>query len=532
MSDEELQEWKTHFGIENDAFIVLKYIMSTEMGEESPTRTKDPFQALKPWLQRFSPPKDAVIVLEYLLSNQRSNAVLSRGTHDQNTPPSYSTETDPPARDSYSLDTSQLSDSANDVHISTTAAVGVPDIQTFDQTAMDQAAFYAVTALQTLGQDSGYISPAAFHPSPNGHCNFGGPPTLDPSPNATMTLVPDISEGFGERVHEAVSQETVKGKSCIKCWLEKRKCDGDVGLCSRCVFAGVSLPQRICVRVCFADKAIFSKWKEPSYMMKLCWRSLKWLAVEKEVLLKHEEYGPTEPLIQYSLRLWAATRLLMKGWHIHGDEKLEMTEVRQPSSPLYGTVPVPRVLQNQLDQTLEEYIVLCEGLFLRDLQNLIKRRDRGKWVVVVLALTIMLNVLERDIWRLLYWIRHPAEANAWRHPSRPCTLVDKNIYLSNLMLSHFRSAVGGPSPLALDWSDSYITMLVGGDERTIEAMKQLSVRITHFEVHSFLGKKGCHQYKEASEDSLDFTLSSLPFMESAECFARLQDFVGDGQFGT
>jgi hypothetical protein len=108
----------------------------------------------------------------------------------------------------------------------------------------------------------------------------------------------------------------------------------------------------------------------------------------------------------------------MKGWQICGEETLEMREVTQARSPLYGTVPVPRVLQNQLDHELEQYIVLCERLFLRDLQGLIKRRDRHNWLVIVLALTLMLNVLERDIWRLLYWIRHPAEVSQRSHESR------------------------------------------------------------------------------------------------------------------
>ncbi|OJD28531.1 hypothetical protein ACJ73_00058 [Blastomyces percursus] len=599
---DQLQEWKQHFGIGDDAFIVLKYLMSTKMGEESPTNPKDPFlQALEPWIQRFNISDNAVTVLEYLLYKQKLNAV-EFGTHDWNTSPSYVA---PPARDSYSLDTSQLGNSASDAYISTMRAAGVSDVQTFDQATIGQATFLAdwpfsdIAALQTLGQGLGYQ--ADFHAFPDDHHNFGGPPTsqtfLEPSSSAAMTLVPGISEGFCGPVHEAVSKEVGKGKPCIRCWLEKRKCDGDdAQLCSRCMSTGVSLSQSVCIRVRFADEAIFSKlllkhevsgpmvsincrkfcptsvdqttifWKDKTGWKGIptsayCLKSAPYLhgyideyvsyylrTISREssclgLLFRIASMCVKEPLIQHSLRLWVATRLLVKGWYIHGDEKLEMTEVTQPSSPLYGTVPVPRVLQNQLDHALEDYIVLCEALFLRNLQNVIKRRDRSQWVVIFLALTIMLNVLERDVWRLLYWIRHPAEANAWRHPSRPCTLVAKNIYLSNLMLSHFRSATGGQSPLALGWSDSSIATLVDGNEHIINAMIQLRSYITYFggmcqyaediglalmQTEPLRDMKGYHKYEEANDSSLDFTLSLLPF--SRDYFAQLGDFVGDGQF--
>jgi hypothetical protein len=48
------------------------------------------------------------------------------------------------------------------------------------------------------------------------------------------------------------------------------------------------------------------------------------------------------------------------------------------------------------------------------------------------------------------------------------------------MLSHFRSATGGPNPLALDWTDPYNAMLVDNDKDITEAMKQLSSCVAQF----------------------------------------------------
>ena len=72
-------------------------------------------------------------------------------------------------------------------------------------------------------------------------------------------------------------------------------------------------------------------------------------------------------MFQMALNLYVATRLLMKGWEIAGEEALGMRPVEDAHSPLYGTVPAPRVLQNQLDRNLESYIIGKERLFLKTL---------------------------------------------------------------------------------------------------------------------------------------------------------------------
>jgi hypothetical protein len=50
----------------------------------------------------------------------------------------------------------------------------------------------------------------------------------------------------------------------------------------------------------------------------------------------------------------------MKGWEICGYERLGMDIVGRLESPLYGSIPVPRVLQNQLDHLLEAEIAKTE----------------------------------------------------------------------------------------------------------------------------------------------------------------------------
>lgn len=56
-------------------------------------------------------------------------------------------------------------------------------------------------------------------------------------------------------------------------------------------------------------------------------------------------------LLNGALRLWAANRLLVKGWQASVG-----LPVRSPCSPLVNATPAPRVLQHQLDRMFEQYI--------------------------------------------------------------------------------------------------------------------------------------------------------------------------------
>ncbi len=113
------------------------------------------------------------------------------------------------------------------------------------------------------------------------------------------------------------------------------------------------------------------------------------------------------------MRLWATNRLLMKGWEICGHERLGMGIVDRWESPLYGSIPVPRVLQNQLDHLLEAEVVKTEQHLLKTLQKVIRASNRSAWVIIFLAIAIILHVMERDTWRLLYWVNHQEQVSSF-----------------------------------------------------------------------------------------------------------------------
>jgi hypothetical protein len=104
-----------------------------------------------------------------------------------------------------------------------------------------------------------------------------------------------------------------------------------------------------------------------------------------------------------TLRLWAAHQLLMKGWELAKNGTLGMHEVTNPFSTLFGTVPAPRVLQNQLDRFLEQYCAQKECECLLGLQTLFRGGEKSQ-LPIYTVIALLLNIRERDIWRLSSWI--------------------------------------------------------------------------------------------------------------------------------
>ncbi|KAM4066683.1 hypothetical protein HRG_000745 [Hirsutella rhossiliensis] len=128
------------------------------------------------------------------------------------------------------------------------------------------------------------------------------------------------------------------------------------------------------------------------------------------------------------LDLWSATVLLMKGWQVK-----DGPVISAPLDPYVNTSPAPRVLQNQLDSLLERHIVEVEGAFLTLLQTTFEQRRSGEsnMKTAFAAALIFLRIIERDTWRLMYWIRHKEKAYQWRHPDSPTTLIERNIFCAN-----------------------------------------------------------------------------------------------------
>jgi hypothetical protein len=123
-----------------------------------------------------------------------------------------------------------------------------------------------------------------------------------------------------------------------------------------------------------------------------------------KLILEEQALLAESPLLRQALCLWTANRLLVKGWEAHEAEiVIDMT------SPYFWRRPAPRVLQNELDVRLEFYVAELESSLLRQLDRAMIQLKKYTWNELYCTCLLVLAIMERDTWRLVYWVRHKEE---------------------------------------------------------------------------------------------------------------------------
>ncbi|KAK1981030.1 hypothetical protein LZ30DRAFT_721355 [Colletotrichum cereale] len=155
--------------------------------------------------------------------------------------------------------------------------------------------------------------------------------------------------------------------------------------------------------------------------------------------------GRSLPMLQMTFDIWTANRMLMKGWQTRDSAYLQ----DRLHYACHNTGPTPRVLQNQLDQMLEEFIVTEEKKLLQSLEDAIFRRESTTRLDVMLTIILLLKVIEKDVWRLLHWVRHRSARYKWRHPSSAESLVHNGVFLSRMLLAYTATDMENHLPVKL-----------------------------------------------------------------------------------
>lgn len=216
-------------------------------------------------------------------------------------------------------------------------------------------------------------------------------------------------------------------------------------------------------------------------------------------------------LLRDALQLWTATQLLLHGATLHpSSDSLGILPISSPTSPLVNQTPLPRVLGNQLDHLIERRIWQLEKQILSELQRRIFGRKREDWIRIFLTLVVLMNALERDSWRLYYWVFHMEDGYAWRHPSSPQRLIEKNNILAESLAAHFSAISKGLTPFSLDWSHEQTVALIGNCEQhqsILESFERIG-RSLRSPDHALRVENILPHYREDDERSLDFLYSS------------------------
>lgn len=232
-------------------------------------------------------------------------------------------------------------------------------------------------------------------------------------------------------------------------------------------------------------------------------------------------------LVQKAFRVWIGqTFFFRSAWRLCGSDLLSMTPIHYPTSKkVHGVVPLPRLINQQLDFYLESRIAHLEKEVLEELQAHILDRNSLDWFGIYLTIFIILSTLERDTWSLNTW-EHDSEMlhqrvqmlnflqpnngfhKAWIWPLTvtPAKMIEKNMHLAQTLVFHFRTVSRGYVPFTLDWDQKQTIQMVGGEADAIEYMKMMRKRVSKLE--SVLQERQNAEYVRDDDNSLTALFTS------------------------
>lgn len=89
------------------------------------------------------------------------------------------------------------------------------------------------------------------------------------------------------------------------------------------------------------------------------------------------------------------TRLISKSFNIvSGHEALGLGPVENPSSPLNGRIPIPPMLDAQMDSILMDFMRARQKRGLSKLKTLMMSHSRENWFMIFLTTLVLLSNLE------------------------------------------------------------------------------------------------------------------------------------------
>ena len=98
--------------------------------------------------------------------------------------------------------------------------------------------------------------------------------------------------------------------------------------------------------------------------------------------------------VRNALHLSILSRLASKSFNIYGQETLGIRQELDPECPYYGRIPIPPLLDAQLDHMLMDKMEILKKSVLSELRRMIAGQGRKHWFKIYLIMSILLFNLE------------------------------------------------------------------------------------------------------------------------------------------
>ncbi len=108
-----------------------------------------------------------------------------------------------------------------------------------------------------------------------------------------------------------------------------------------------------------------------------------------------------QPVLQCSivglaLRLWSYSRIIEQTWRICGSETLGLKTINEPTNRWHGIIPVPPIMDTQLDQiVIQNLLVPLSKVLLRQFEYTVQNHNRpNTWFEIYLTSFILMTTTE------------------------------------------------------------------------------------------------------------------------------------------
>ncbi|CCC06748.1 unnamed protein product [Sordaria macrospora k-hell] len=193
-----------------------------------------------------------------------------------------------------------------------------------------------------------------------------------------------------------------------------------------------------------------------------------------EIVSMAMEYAETNKgsLVDTALDLWVVCRMIEDPWELLEGNELGVSRVDLPGTRFHGKIPIPPMMDTQLDQVIIQFILNhLRGKLIGLFEKNIKPAKPETWFETFLASFILLTHIER---LAAHSVRH-AETHTMPTKYSNTQFLEQAFNTAKIILSRFHYACNGSVPLGLEfnWKASHVSSMAKLGPKEVEFMQRV-----------------------------------------------------------
>ncbi|KAK3398307.1 hypothetical protein B0T20DRAFT_352825 [Sordaria brevicollis] len=212
-----------------------------------------------------------------------------------------------------------------------------------------------------------------------------------------------------------------------------------------------------------------------------------------EIVSMAMKYAETKKgsLVDTALDLWVICRMIEDPWELLEGNELGVSRVNLPGTKFHGKIPVPPMMDTQLDQVIIQFVLNhLRGKLIGLFEKNISPAKPETWFETFLASFIMLTHIER---LAAHSVRH-AETHTMPTKYSNTKFLEMTFGTAKIILSRFHYACNGSVPLRLNWKGSGVSSMAKIGPEEVEFMQRIQKAFKQRE-HEFRALSSQHAYE-------------------------------------